>query len=192
MPENRPETTAGATAAPVADAAEAAPAGDGAGRPGRTRGPRSWWLVAPAFVLGLFAGAVTLGLLREDPPPVPATATESPAGSDESPSDGGTPAPGARAEFTVNEACLRVVNGTQDLVDVVGDLGNAAADLDISGLDEAIRRLQPLESRLRDDLDGCETDTTLPGDLSPLPSSEEPPDSPAAPSTASPTSPPPD
>jgi hypothetical protein len=197
MPENRPETTAGATAAgataaPAAEPAEPAepgepgepaPAGDAAGRTGRASDIRTWWLVAPAFVLGLFAGAVTLGLLREDPPPVPATATEAPAGSgDSSGSDG--PAPGASAEFTVNEACLRVVNETQDLVGIVGDLGDAAADLDISGLDDAIRRLQPLEGRLRKDLAACETDTALPDGLSPLPGDEEPAGSPAAPSTA--------
>ena len=194
MPDDRPETTAGATATSAAaasaaqsdEAAGAAPVGDPAGPPGRPAGTRTWWFVAPAFVLGLFAGAVTLGLIREDPPPVPAPASEAPSGSDESPSDGDAPTPGASAEITVNEACLRVVNGTQDLVEIIGDLGGAAADLDISGLNQAIRRLQPLEGRLRDDLEDCETDTTLPGDLSPRPATEEPSASPSAPSTTAP------
>ena len=170
----------GATAAPTAEAgAGAGPPGGDAPRPaGPARGMRSWWPVAPAFVLGLFAGAVILGLIREDPPPVPGTAAEAPAGSGESPSGGAAPTPGARAEFTVNDDCLRVVNATQDLVEALGDLGSAAADLDISGLDQAIRRLQPLETRLREDLEGCETDATLPGDLSPVPTPSDfsPPD----------------
>lgn len=172
MPEDRTEPTAGASAAPPAAHAPTVgrddPATGGEAPGGRPGGrPKTWWLVAPAFVVGLFAGAILLGLLREDPPPVPATAAESPAaGAPETSAPSGE-GPGASAEITVNEACLRVVNGTSDLVDVIGDLGDAAAGLDISGLNQSIRDLQPLERRLRDDLDGCETDTTLPGGLSP-------------------------
>ena len=163
MPEEPAETAAGATATSAADGG---PAGDRTGTTGRTARTSTWWFVAPAFVVGMFAGAVTLGLLREDPPPVPAP--EASAGADAAGSEGSS-SPGASAEFTVNEACLRVVNGTQDLVEVIGDVGDAAADLDIAGLNQAIRRLQPLERTLRDDLDGCEADSTLPGDLSPTP-----------------------
>ncbi|TYP89563.1 hypothetical protein [Blastococcus xanthinilyticus] len=166
MPEHRAEPPAGATA--VA-AAEPEPAGEGAGSGGPAGGIRTWWLVAPAFVLGLFAGAILLGLLREDPPAVPASAAEYPADSEaagQGPS-GEDEEPGASAEFAVNAACLRVVNGTRDLVDVIGDLGTAAADLDIAGLDQGIRELQPLERRLREDLDGCESETTLPGGREP-------------------------
>ena len=175
MPEERAATPAGAAGATAAPPQTGGPAGDPTGRAGRPARTSSWWFVAPAFVVGMFAGAVTLGLLREDPPPVPAP--ESSAGADASggsASDGGSASPGASAEFTVNEACLRVVNGTQDLVDVIGDVGDAAADLDIAGLNQAIRRLQPLERSLRDDLDGCETDTTLPGDVTPAPRDADP------------------
>ncbi|MGY2064794.1 hypothetical protein [Blastococcus sp. SYSU DS0619] len=170
MPEDRTEPTAGASAAPAAATGPAVhgdrPDADRAEPGARRSTPKTWWLVAPAFVIGLFAGAILLGLLREDPPaptpaagsPTAATGTSEPGGDGEG--------PGASAEITVNEACLRVVNGTSDLVDVIGDLGDAAAGLDISGLNQSIRELQPLEARLRDDLDGCETDTTLPDDLS--------------------------
>ncbi|MGY2083722.1 hypothetical protein [Blastococcus sp. SYSU DS0539] len=190
MPEDRTEPTAGASAAPAA--ADDATAGreTPGGRSGGT--PKTWWLVAPAFVAGLFAGAILLGLLREDPPPVPATATEPPAPTgpaEPSPPGGAPETAGASAEITVNEACLRVVNGTSDLVDVIGDLGDAAAALDISGLDQAIRELQPLERRMRDDLDGCQTDTTLPGDLSPTTGDPEPSGTSAPPGTSAPASP---
>ncbi|MGY1916250.1 hypothetical protein [Blastococcus sp. SYSU DS0973] len=187
MPEDRTEPTSGASAAPAAADEPTLDREESGGRPGRA--PKTWWLVAPAFVAGLFGGAILLGLLREDPPPVPATAAESPAGTGAAePSSPGGEGPGASAEITVNEACLRVVNGTSDLVDVIDDLGDAAAGLDISGLDQAIRELQPLEGRLRDDLDGCETDTALPGDLPPQPDGSGAPRSGGtAPSEASPT-----
>lgn len=184
MAEEPAETTGGATAAP---AAETPPAG-------RAGGTRHWWLVAPAFVLGVFAGAVAVGLLHEDPPPIPVAVPDETA--DEPRSDAnGSATPGATAEIAVNEACLRVVDATEDLVAVIDQLGDSAADFDIAGLNDAIRQLQPLEGELRDDLAGCEADTLLPEDLTPMeeeaeePGAEEPSDSPA---TTVPTTAPPD
>ncbi len=176
MAEDGTEGPAGASRAGAGKAGTGA-GGDGAGteaaaspdRPGRTR---TWWLAAGTFVLGLFAGAIVLGLLQESPPrqfsePAPPAAA--------GPSDDPSPSPGAQAEIGVNEACLRVVNQTRDVLDAIEGLGESAADLDIAGVDQAIRQLQPLESRLREDLEACEVDTTLPGDLlTPLPSSESP------------------
>lgn len=150
-------------------------------RPGRAR---TWWLVAGTFVLGLFAGAIVLGLLQEGPPSAfPDPASPSAAGPSDEPAP--SPSPGATAEIGVNEACLRVVNQTRDVLDAIQGLGESAADLNIAGVDEAIRQLQPLEGRLREDLDACEVDTALPGDLlSPLPSTEPPA---TTPGSASPT-----
>ncbi|WP_142023971.1 hypothetical protein [Blastococcus colisei] len=130
---------------------------------------RSWWLAGITFVVGLFLGAIALGLLHESPPP-DLLAGDPPAAApaDDVPSE----APGANAEITVNEACLRVVNETRDVIDAIRGLGESAADLDIAGVNQAIRALQPLEDRVREDLADCEADTTLPGDLEPLPSTE--------------------
>ncbi|WP_346620249.1 hypothetical protein [Blastococcus montanus] len=173
MPEDRAEPTAGASGA------------SGVHEGTTVRSAWTWWLAAPAFVLGMIVGAVTLGLLREDPP-LPAAAAEAPPDSaEESPGAAPTPSPGASAEITVNEACLRVVNETQDLVDVIEGLGSSAADLDIAGVDQSIRRLQPLETRLRADLAACEADTDLPADLSPTPDTGEPADDTADPAPTS-------
>jgi hypothetical protein len=117
-------------------------------------------------------------LLHENPPPALTTtgpAVDAPSGEPASPS------PGASAEIAVNEACLRVVNETRDVLDAIQELGDSAAELDIAGVDQAIRMLQPLESRLRADLAACEVDSTLPGDLAaPLPSGSSPPTAPSA------------
>lgn len=122
---------------------------------GRRDRPWYTWLAVGTFVLGFLAGVVTLGLVSESPPAVSAAAADPEA----EPREPSTPA-GATAEIRVNEACLRAINAARDIATAVEDLGTAAAALDAAQLDEAIRRLQPLQDRLEANSATCETTGT--------------------------------
>ncbi|NEM08271.1 hypothetical protein [Geodermatophilus normandii] len=134
---------------------------------------RGWtrWLSAGTFVLGVLAGVLLVGLLGQDPP----TAAPSGPAAASAPAD----APAATAEPTgrveVNAACLRAINAAQDIAAAVEDLGTAAAALDAAQLDEAIRRLQPLQERLQVDTAACESTGSAPTeDLPPSPTPSAP------------------
>jgi hypothetical protein len=129
-------------------------------RPGPVAAVRTGLIAAVALVLGLFAGALVVGLLAETDPPVAARADGPAAG--EVPG-GDLPEGGASAGFVVNGPCLGAVNAAQDAYLVMDDLGAAAAALDAARLDEVVRRLQPLQARLQDDLDACRVSTELAG-----------------------------
>jgi hypothetical protein len=124
------------------------------------RQDRGWtrWLTLGTFVLGVVAGVLLLGLLGEDPPVSPraqAVATGSAEASPAAPAD-----PTGRVEL--NEACLRAINAAQDIAAAVDDLGAAAAALDAAQLDEVVRRLQPLQERLRENTAACEASGSVP------------------------------
>jgi hypothetical protein len=135
-------------------------------RAGRSRPALRGWLAAATFVVGLFVGGIIVGLLSDEPSLPPAgssTAEPLPApgtGSILPPSSGS--AAGGTGEVVVNDACLRAVNTAQDVSSAVDDLGEAAAELNAAQLDEVIRRLQPLQDRLQENIEGCEVVTRLP------------------------------
>jgi hypothetical protein len=137
-------------AQPVPRGPEDRPAG------GRDRG---WtrWLAAGTFVLGLVAGVLLVGLLGQDSP-VATTAQATESGPVAGPTGPAEP-PGGVA---VNEACLRAINAARDIAATVDDLGAAAAALDAAQLDEVIRRLQPLQDRLRASSAACEATGSVP------------------------------
>ena len=115
---------------------------------------RPWyaWLAVGTFVLGLLVGVVALGLLREGPAAEASQQVEPGAGE-----PAASASSGATAGIRVNESCLRAINAARDIGSVVEDLGTAAAALDTAQLDEAIRRLQPLQDRLQENSATCET-----------------------------------
>jgi hypothetical protein len=118
------------------------------------RPSRAWsgWLAAGTFVVGLVAGALLVGLLGQDPPVAPTVQETQPTVPVSPPTGTADGTPGTR----VNAACLRAINAAQDIAAAVGDRGAAAAALDAAALDEEIRRLQPLQQRLREDSADCE------------------------------------
>jgi hypothetical protein len=154
-------TRAGEAQAGPTDAGPRSPAPD-------DRSPRAarWWLAAATFVVGLFAGGILVGLLSEGSSALPAAGTgaaPTPAGPTGSASaQSGSAAAGATAELVVNDACLRALNAAQDIYASVNDLGEAASQLNAARLDEAIRQLQPLQGRLRANLEDCTVMTRLP------------------------------
>ena len=180
----------------VVDERGAAPVGD---RPD-TPAPRSsrssglWWKIL-LFAGGVLVGVLGVGLLNATTPDF-ATAA-GPASSETSGQPGGSVPAGVEAQ--VNAACLGVINEAQDVYAVLGDLGQAVDDVDLTALDDIVRRLQPIEPRLGRDLTGCRVDTTVTsGGTSPAPSfpptsgpptSGPPSTTTTVPSTAPPTSP---
>lgn len=125
-----------------------------------------WWLAAGALVLGLVLGAITAGLLSEGSPSL----SQQQANSESSAADdngstavvSSTPASGATAEVIVNDACLRAVNAAQNALSAFQDIGEAARSFNAAELDSIIRRLQPLQATLLEDVDACKVTTKLP------------------------------
>ena len=139
-PETDPETDAGSSS-PDPD--------ERSGRAVR------WWVAAATFVLGVFVGGLVVGLLDDGSAPVPVATPAGPA------TDVGVPLPdapptGETAEVVVNAACLRAVNGAQDVVAAIDELGEAVGEFNAARLDEVIRQLQPLQGRLSGDIAGCQ------------------------------------
>lgn len=121
------------------------------------RGAR-WWLAAGGFVVGLFVGGIAVGLAADGS----STDVGAPAATTAPAPGSPAPSAGATGQVVVNSACLRAVNDAQDAYGAVNDLADAASSLNAARLDEIVRRLQPLQSRLQQDLRGCQVVTRLP------------------------------
>lgn len=125
----------------------------------RTRRLR-WWVAAITFVGGVVVGVLAVGLLSAG---APAFGNSGPGGGAAAPSglasgSGGVP---VVAQAQVNAACLSVINEAQDTYTVLTDVGEAANPVDLQRLDDIVRRLQPIEARLGQDLPNCRVDTSL-------------------------------
>ena len=126
------------------------------GAPRRWTRAAGWWLAAGTFVLGVVAGGLLVGLASSGSSAGTGPAAENPSVAAVPP---GTPAAG---QYTVNAACIRAVNEAQDTYGAINDLADAAAALSAARLDEIVRRLQPLQRRLEQDLRACRIATRLP------------------------------
>ena len=134
--------------------ATAVPAGDS--RTSRATG--LWWKIL-LFAAGVLVGVLGVGLLNVTTPDF---AAASASGGASAGGQGQGPRTGpAGAEARVNAACLGVINEAQDVYAVLGDLGKAVDDVDLTALDDIVRRLQPIEPRLGRDLTGCRVDTSV-------------------------------
>ncbi len=123
---------------------------------GRWTRAAGWWLAAGTFVLGLVVGGLLTGLASGGSSTDAGPPAEAPSAAVVPP---GTPATG---QYTVNAACIRAVNDAQDTYTATNDLADAAAALSAARLDEIVRRLQPLQRRLEQDLRACRIATRLP------------------------------
>ncbi len=140
-----------------------------------------WWVAGITFVAGFVFGVIAVGLLS--------------AGTPEFGTEGGpgasarttfAPTPGSTmpvvAEARVNGACLSVINEAQDMYTVLTGLGQAVKAVDLQQLDDIVRRLQPIEARLGQDLQNCEVQTEVvnppTGSAAPSPSTPQPSPSP--------------
>jgi hypothetical protein len=125
-----------------------------------------WWLAAGTFVVGLFVGGIVVGLVSGGSTTLPATGSGTGSSSPGAalPTTGAvrTSSAGATAQVVVNEACLRALNAAQDVYGTIGDLADAARQLNAARLDQVIRDLEPLQGRLRQNLSACQVETHLP------------------------------
>lgn len=143
---------------------------------------RAGLAAAAVFVLGLFVGALTVGILGGEPVVVQEAAT--PQGGD--PAAGpSVPAGDAAAQFIVNGDCLGAFNAAQDSLLLVDDVARGAAELDAAALDETVRRLMPLQTRLQSGLEACQVAVEVTGGGT----GEEPADPSASPSSSAPAAP---
>jgi hypothetical protein len=128
--------------------------------PGRTQTRRlRWWIAGITFVVGFVFGVVAVGLLNVT---TPRFGTAGGPGS--TPTAGGPPPGGGVpvvAEARVNAACLAVINEAQDVYTVLTGVDEAVTDVDLQALDDIVRRLQPIETRLGRDLQNCRVDTSV-------------------------------
>ncbi len=129
---------------------------------GRRRGGAFAWILAGvAFVLGIGVGAVAMALLSEDSQPLAAAAPTTVTAAPATGAPSGTETAAMTAEVTVNEACVRAINTAQDAFRAITELGDAAKQFDIARLDEIVRRLQPIQANLQNDIAACNITTKV-------------------------------
>ena len=121
-----------------------------------------WWIAGITFVVGFVFGVLAVGLLSAGTPDFGTEGGPSAAASAQptlAPTPGNTNP--VVAEARVNAACLAVINEAQDMYTVLTGLGQAVTDVDLQQLDDIVRRLQPIEARLGQDLQKCEVHTDV-------------------------------
>lgn len=130
-----------------------------------------WWVAALTGLGGLVVGVVVAAVLLATTPQFGTGATGTADQPDGPTSDGSVP---VVVEARVNAACLRVINEAQDVVRILGGVDEATDDVDLLELDDLVRRLQPVESRLQRDLRQCRVDTSAPTGSTATPSAAVP------------------
>ncbi len=145
-----------------------------------------WWIPVLTFVVGIGVGVLIVGLLNTSTPDFAAAQSAPPA----PPSPAGGQSVPAAGSARVNAACLRVINGAQDVTTTLSEVGPAIRDVNLQQLDDIVRRLQPIQTRLQNDLQDCRIEAEVSGTPSPVPSPSstvEPSASPIPLPTVSPT-----
>jgi hypothetical protein len=138
------------------------------------------------FVAGVVVGVLIVGFLTRSTPDFSAGPSPSPT----SPSPAGSQSVPAAASAQVNAACLRVINKAQDIATILSEVSPAITAVNLQQLDDVVRRLQSIQSRLDDDLRDCEVEAqvnTTPTAVPSPSSTVEPSASPTPLPTASPT-----
>ena len=148
-----------------------------------SRRPSRWWIALLTFVGGIAVGVLMVGLLDTTTPDFSAGQSAPPATP--SPTESQSVPSGAGAR--VNDACLRVINGAQDINTILSEVGPAIKAVNLQQLDDMVRRLQSLQTRLENNLRDCrvegETNRTSSAEPS-APTTPEPSDSTDLPTTS--------
>jgi hypothetical protein len=147
---------------------------DGALRPKRRS---RWWIAALTFIAGIVIGVLIVGFLD--------WSSSDFSAAQSAPSPSPSPVVGqsepAAASAQVNAACLRVINHAQDISTILSEVGPAVTAVNLQQLDDIVRRLQSIQTRLEVDLRDCKvnaevsgTPTAVPSPLSTVGSSASP------------------
>jgi hypothetical protein len=128
-----------------------------------------WWIAVLTFVAGVAVGVLVVGFLSKTTPDFSAAPSAPPT----SPAPAGSQSVPAAASAQVNAACLRVINGAQDVATILSEVGPAITAVNLQQLDDIVRRLQSIQRRLDDNLRDCKveaqvnsTPTAVPSPLS--------------------------
>lgn len=139
------------------------PFDDGAVRPKRRS---RWWIAALTFVAGIVIGVLIVGFLD--------SSTSDFSAAQSAPSTSPSPAAGqsepAAASAQVNAACLRVINHAQDVATILSEVGPAITAVNLQQLDDIVRRLQSIQTRLEVDLRDCKVNAEVSGTPTAVPS----------------------
>jgi hypothetical protein len=132
-----------------------------------------WWVAAATGLAGLLLGVLTAALLLATTPQF-GTSPDQQASRDPNQQPTSRSTVPVTAEARVNAACLRVINEAQDVVRILSGADQAVTDVDLQRLDDIVRRLQPIETRLHKDLHACRVDTSVSGASTTSPTSTNP------------------
>lgn len=123
---------------------------------GKARVP--WWAAALIGMGGLLVGVLLVGVLSVTNPSFVQEKDAAVADPAAQPSSQSTIEVEAQAQ--VNSACLRVINEAQDVFSILSDANQAVTEVDLKRLDDMVRRLDPIQQRLEQDLIDCEIKTS--------------------------------
>ncbi|HWH99150.1 MAG TPA: hypothetical protein VNT27_02375 [Propionibacteriaceae bacterium] len=136
-----------------------------------------WWIAVLTFVVGVVVGVLIVGFLDKTAPDFSAAPSAPPT----SPSPAASQSVPAAASAQVNAACLRVINEAQDVATILSEVGPAITAVNLQQLDDIVRRLQSIQTRLDVDLRDCKvnaevsrTPTVVPSPLSTVDPSASP------------------
>jgi hypothetical protein len=125
-----------------------------------------WWIAALTFVAGIVIGVLIVGFLD--------SSTSDFSAAQSAPSTSPSPAAGqsepAAASAQVNAACLRVINHAQDVATILSEVGPAITAVNLQQLDDIVRRLQSIQTRLEVDLRDCKVNAEVSGTPTAVPS----------------------
>lgn len=125
-----------------------------------------WWIAALTFVAGVVIGVLIVGFLD--------SSTSDFSAAQSAPSTSPSPAAGqsepAAASAQVNAACLRVINHAQDVATILSEVGPAITAVNLQQLDDIVRRLQSIQTRLEVDLRDCKVNAEVSGTPTAVPS----------------------
>ena len=136
-----------------------------------------WWIAALTFVAGIAVGVLIVGFLNTSKPDFSAVPSAPPT----TPSPTGSQSVPTGASARVNAACLRAIDGAQDINTILSEVGPAISAVNLQKLDDIVRRLQSIQKQLAKDLRDCQVEA----EVSDTPSAE-PPASPTPEPSASP------
>ena len=116
-----------------------------------------WWIAVLTFVAGVAIGILIVGFLD--------MSTSDFSAAQSAPSTSPSPVVGqsepAAASAQVNAACLRVINHAQDIATILSEVGPAITAVNVQQLDDIVRRLQSIQTRLDVDLRDCKVNTEV-------------------------------
>ena len=132
------------------------PPAAGTGPPTPPENVRRWLTAAAVFAAGALAGGLVTGLTGlAGSQPAPGSTAPPPAAS--------RPQASTQAgQVTANLACVKAINEATSVQNALRNFGLAAQRLNASKIDQIVRQLEPIQTRLNADSRACQIITRRP------------------------------